>query len=286
MARPPHRRDPPRVELPDDWPACENEQINIQLGDCELYCKVRGQGTPLLFVHGFPVSGAMWRLAVERLGDGWRCIVPDLRGHGQSSVSEQVTIPRFADDLAELLDALDERTPAVIIGLSMGGIIAFEFYRRHRQRVRALVLCDTRANADTPEGAARREALAQKALREGSRAVADAMIDGVFAPGAAPELKAHWHTVMAQTLPAGMAAAARALAQRPESLSTLPQIDCPTLVVVGADDTLTPVESMREIHRLIRGSRLEVIPGAGHLPPVEQPDYFTRVLRSFLEEFA
>jgi 3-oxoadipate enol-lactonase len=257
--------------------------MNIPLGDCELYCDMRGQGAPLLFVHGFPVSGAMWRPTVQQLGGGWRSIVPDLRGHGQSGVSAQVTITRFADDLAELLDALNERRPAVIIGLSMGGIIAFEFYRRHRQRVRALVLCDTRANADTPEGAARREALAQTALQQGSRAVADAMIDGVFAPDAPPELKAHWHEVMAQTPPAGVAAAARALAQRRESFSTLAHIDCPTLVVVGADDALTPVESMREIHGRIRGSRLEVIPGAGHLPPVEQPDHFTRVLRSFLE---
>jgi 3-oxoadipate enol-lactonase len=260
--------------------------MNITLSDCELYCEVQGQGPPLLFVHGFPISGAMWRPTVERLGDGWRCIVPDLRGHGQSGASQQVTIARFADDLAELLDALNERDPAVIIGLSMGGIIAFEFYRRHRRRVRALVLCDTRANADTPEAAARREALAQTALREGSRAVADSMIDGVFAPDAPAELKAHWHAVMAQTPPVGVAAAARALAQRPESFSTLPQIDCPTLVVVGAVDTLTPVESMREIHRLIRGSRLEEIPGAGHLPPVEQPDHFTRGLRSFLNELA
>jgi pimeloyl-ACP methyl ester carboxylesterase len=256
------------------------------VSDCDLYYEDRGAGPPLLFVHGFPLSGEMWLPTVERLGIGWRCVVPDLRGHGRSGATEQVTIAQFADDLAALLDALDEQRPAVIIGLSLGGIIAFEFYRRHRNRVRALVLCDTRANAEPPEGIARREALAQSALRAGSRAVADAMIDGLFAPGAAPELKARWHAVMARTPPVGVAAAARALAQRAESFSTLPRIDCPTLVVVGAEDTLTPVESLREIHASIRGSCFEVIPGAGHLPPVEQPDRFASVLQDFLASLA
>jgi pimeloyl-ACP methyl ester carboxylesterase len=133
---------------------------------------------------------------------------------------------------------------------------------------------------------AKREAVAQTALRDGSQAVADAMIDGIFGRDAVAELKAQWRGLMARMPPAGVAAASRALAQRAESFSTLPQIDCPTLVVVGAEDALTPADSMREIHRQIRASRFEVIPGAGHVPPVEQPDHFARVLHSFLERLS
>jgi pimeloyl-ACP methyl ester carboxylesterase len=258
----------------------------IPIQSCLLYCDIRGDGPPVLFIHGFPLAGEMWRPTVERLGDRWRCIVPDLRGHGQSSVSESVTIAQFAADLAELLDKLGENQPAVVVGLSMGGIIAFDFFRRHRARVRALVLVDTRANAETAEGIARRNALADAALRDGSRVVADAMIDAVFAPGVSPALRAYWYDLMSRTPPAGVAAAARALARREESFSTLPQIDCRTLVVVGAEDSLTPVETLREIHEGIRGSRFAIIPAAGHLPPVEQPEQFAQVLQDFLERLA
>lgn len=258
--------------------------MRVRIDDCTLHCEVTGEGEPVLFVHGFPLSGEMWRPTAERLGDRFRAIIPDLRGHGQSETTAEVTIARFADDLAALLDALRERRPVVLAGLSLGGVIAFEFFRRHRDRLRALVLADTRANAETPEGVARREAMAQAAVRDGSKAVADAMIDTVFAPTAPRELREHWRGVMSHTPPLGVAAAARALAQRQESFSTLPKIDCPTLVVVGEADAITPVELMTELHRLIPGSRLRIIPGAGHVPPVEQPDQFAHALQSFLAD--
>ena len=260
--------------------------MRIRVADTMLYCECTGEGPPVLFVHGFPISGEMWRPAVERLGPRWRCIVPDLRGHGRSDVSESVTIAQFAEDLAALLDALDERRPVVLAGLSMGGIIAFEFFRRHRARLRALVLCDTRANAETPEGVARREGVAQTALCEGARAVVDQMLPDVFAPAFPAERRKHWGDVMSGTPAQGVAAAARALGQRRESFTTLPRIDCPTLVVAGDEDKITPPDTLREIHAAIPGARLAVIPGAGHVPPVETPDEFVSVLRGFLDEVA
>jgi 3-oxoadipate enol-lactonase len=259
--------------------------MRIQIAETALYCEVHGEGPPVLFVHGFPISGEMWRPTVERLGGRWRCIVPDLRGHGRSEVSETVTIARFADDLAEVLNAVGEPRPVALVGLSMGGIVAFEFFRRHRLRLRALVLCDTRASAETPEGIARREATAEAALRDGTQAVVDQMA-GLFGPAFPAEQRAYWTSLMAQTPARGAAAAARALAGRGESFSTLPQIDCPTLVVAGELDTFTPLETLREIHRGIPGSRFTVIPNAGHVPPVEQPDLFAAVLRDFLDDVA
>ncbi|HKQ49799.1 MAG TPA: alpha/beta hydrolase [Phycisphaerae bacterium] len=255
----------------------------IEIDNLALHCEVFGEGEPVLFIHGFPLSGEMWRGAAEALSDRWRCLVPDLRGHGRSAASAAASMARYADDLAAMLDKLREWRPVVVVGLSMGGYIAFEFYRRHRARVRAMVLCDTRAEADAPDGAAKREAMAQEVLKNGSRAAADVMVDKLFAPGVSPQLRQHWHDAMSRNPPVGVAAAARALATRPDSTSTLTTIDCPTLFVVGREDTLTPPAPMEAMARAIRGARLEIIEGAGHMPPVEQPGEFNRILRGFLE---
>lgn len=259
----------------------------VPVPGARLYCETRGgNGPPVLFVHGFPLSGEMWQPTVERLeraGD-WRMIVPDLRGHGRSEATAEASMARYADDLAGLLEALGESRPVVLVGLSMGGIIGFEFFRRHRARLGALVLVCTRANAEPPEGVARREATAQAALRDGSRAVADAMIGNLFAPGVAPELRQRWYDIMAATPATGAAAAARSLGARPDSIATLPRIDVPTLVVAGDSDAITPPEGLREIHAGIRGSRFVLLERAGHLTPVERPDAFAGALGAFLHE--
>jgi 3-oxoadipate enol-lactonase len=254
----------------------------VAIADTSLYCETIGDGPPLLFVHGFPLSGELWRETAEHLADRWTCIVPDLRGHGRSPATPNMTIARYADDLAELLDALGETKPVVLVGLSMGGIIAFDFFRRHRARLRALILVCTRANAEPPDGVARREALAQAVQRDGSRAAADAMIDNLLSPDESPELKRRWHALMSATPPVGVAAAARALATREDFFPTLPRIDVPTLVVAGAQDAITPPEGLREVHERIPGSEFEIIANAGHLPPVERPEEFVRRLREFL----
>ncbi len=257
--------------------------MRIRVDHCELYCEATGDGPPVLFVHGFPLSGEMWRPTVQRLS-GLRCIVPDLRGHGRSDATPDATISIYADDLAALLDGLGETRPVALVGLSLGGIIAFEFFRRHRRRLRALAIVDARAAAETPEGAARREAMIADVLREGSRAAAAAMIDNLFAAGVDPALRQTWHDVMAGTPPVGVVAAIRAIRDRPDALPLLAKIDCPALVVVGEHDAITPPEMLREIHAAIPGARFELIRGAGHMPPVEQPDRFAQVLAGFLAE--
>jgi len=253
------------------------------IDNLQIHCDVLGDGEPILFIHGFPLSNELWRAAAQGLSERWRCILPDLRGHGRSAATPEVSMAHYADDLAALLDKLREWRPAVIIGMSMGGYIAFEFFRRHRNRVRALVLCDTQANADTPEAVARREALAQAVMNDGSIVAADAMVPRLFAAGASVELRQKWQSIISNSPPVGVAAAARALARRPDSNPTLAEIDCPTLVVVGQEDTLTPPSLAEELRRAIRGSRLEIIPAAGHMSPVEQPASFNSVLRTFLD---
>lgn len=257
--------------------------MQATIDNISIYYDILGKGRPILFAHGFPLSGEMWKPVAEKLADRYRCIIPDLRGHGRSGVTPEASIPRHADDLAALLESIGEVRPVVLVGLSMGGMIAFDFFRRHRDRLRALVLCDTRVNAEPPEGVAKREAVAQAALKDGSKTAADAMIKSLFAPSAPAQLKARWHAIMSKTDPVGVAAAARALAGRPDSVPTLPLIDCPTLIIYGREDTLTAPSIGEEIQRGVAGSKLELIPNAGHMAPVEQPDLVAASLRRFLE---
>jgi 3-oxoadipate enol-lactonase len=138
-----------------------------------LYYEVHGSGDPILFVHGFLLSGELWRPLVPALSKRFRLVIPDLRGHGRSEASARVTMARFADDLAMLLDAIGEDRPVVLVGMSMGGYICFEFHRRQSQRVRAVVLANTRAQGDDPENVDLRREMARRVMREGSRIVAE-----------------------------------------------------------------------------------------------------------------
>jgi 3-oxoadipate enol-lactonase len=134
---------------------------------------IHGAGEPVLFVHGFSLSGALWQPVVEPLSGRFKLIIPDLRGHGGSGIGGEASMQRYAADLAALLDEIAEARPVVLVGHSMGGYIAFEFFRRHPERVRALVLVNTRAQADSREAARGRHDIADRVLREGSQVVAD-----------------------------------------------------------------------------------------------------------------
>ena len=240
---------------------------------------------PILFLHGFPLAGEMWRATAERIHtDGWRCIIPDLRGHGRSDATAEVSIQAFADDLAGLLENIGESRPVVLCGLSMGGVIAFEFYRRHNERVRALILCDCRATPETETGKAERLDVAHRVLEHGSPVIANEMITTLIAPSQNKPLREYWRDLMSSTNPIGVAAALRALAERPDSTATLAKIDVPTLLVFGARDVITPPDVGRQMQAAIPNARLELIPNAGHLPPIEQTDPYVEVLRQFLSE--
>lgn len=246
--------------------------------------EVHGEGAPVLFVHGFPLSGEMWKASAAELKSTYKVIVPDLRGHGGSEATKEASMADYANDLAGLLNHLKETRPAVVVGLSMGGYVAMEFYRRHRKHVRALALVDTRAEADTPEGAKGRKETAEKVLKDGSKVVADAMVGKLFAPDVAAGLKEKWQATMAGTPPQGVAAALHAMAGRIDSTSTLQSIEVPVLIVVGDKDVITPPELAQKMNAAAKGSRLEVIAGAGHMAPVEKPEVFNPILKKFLAE--
>ncbi len=258
--------------------------MNSVINGIDVHYEVQGAGPPVLFVHGFPLSHRLWTPMVERLGDDYMLIMPDLRGLGQTEATDTCTMAMFADDLKALLDSLDVTEPVVVVGLSMGGYVAFEFFRRHRLSVRAFVLADTRCQADPPEIVETRATVATRVLDEGSKVVADGMIDLLFAPGTPETLRKEWHEIMAASSPVGVAAALDAMAKRVDSTATLPQIYVPTLVIVGENDAITPPRDAEFMQAAIPNAQLEIIPEVGHMTPVEAPQRFAEALKRFLSD--
>ncbi|MYT73630.1 MULTISPECIES: alpha/beta fold hydrolase [unclassified Streptomyces] len=245
-----------------------------------------GDGVPVVLVHGHPFNRSLWRHQTGALtAAGYRVLVPDLRGYGESEVTEgKVPLSRFADDVLALLDhaGVDR---AVVGGVSMGGQIAMEFHRRHPHRTSALVLSDTSAPAETPEGREFRARLADRLLAEGMSGYADEVIDKMLAAynvTTLPQVAADVLAMMRATDPRGAAAALRGRAERPDYRESLAAARVPALVVVGADDVYTPVAEAEAIARLVPDATLAVIEGAGHLPGAEQPERFNTVLLDFL----
>jgi 3-oxoadipate enol-lactonase len=250
-----------------------------------LAVEVRGEGPAVLFVHGYPLDHSIWRDQIDGL-DGYRRIAPDLRGMGQSDAPDLgYGMAIYAADLAALLDTLGVED-VVLCGLSMGGYVAFEFLRTWRDRVRGLVLLSTRAEADNAETRRARDAAAAVARERGSSAVAESMLPKVLSPttiSGQPQVAERVRELMAGTPVPGIVGALAAMRDRSSSESLLPTLaGLPTLVLAGEADGLTPPDQARVLAQLIPGARLSIIPGAGHLPPVEHPAATTQALREFL----
>jgi 3-oxoadipate enol-lactonase len=261
----------------------------ISVGSASLNVLDQGRGSPLLLVHGFPLDSTMWREQVSELSKTFRVLVPDLRGFGQSSpVSGDdavVTMAHFADDLAAMLSAMGIAGPVALCGLSMGGYVAFQFAARHADKLGRLILCDTKAAADTKEAGENRHKLAAKVLSEGSQAAADAMLPKLFSKRAieaqAPYVE-EMRQVILRTQPRTIAAALRGMAAREDFTAQLETIDVPTLVLCGAEDVITPPAEMRPIAAAIGGAEYCEVPAAGHMSPLEDPRTVNQAIRKFL----
>lgn len=250
----------------------------------------RGQGPPIVLVHGFPLDHTMWNDQIEALASRHRVLAVDLRGFGRSGVTVgTVTMRQFADDLAALLDGLSITDQIVFCGLSMGGYVAWQFWQNYTQRVRALILCDTRAIADTPEVARGRLQMADRVTTEGPGPLVDAMMPKLFGRPTVenhPEVVDSLRRVMLSADPRGVAAAARGMAERPDATEMLGRIDCPSLVVVGQYDAISTVDEMRTVAEAIPGSQLSVIAGSGHMSPMEKPAEVNASILDFLDTVA
>jgi 3-oxoadipate enol-lactonase len=241
-----------------------------------------GAGQPILFIHAFPLHSASWERQLAAFSPHHRVIAPDLRGLGATARgSGAASLDPHADDIAALLGHL-EIEKATVVGLSMGGYISFALWRRHRERIAALILADTRAGADTEEGKQGREKNAHLAEAQGPGAIADQMLPKLLSPNAPAALRDQVRGIIESNDRAGIAAALRAMAARPDSTPLLATTDVPTLVMVGAEDALTPPSEAAAMFDAIPGCRLAELPAAGHLSNMEAPEAFNQALEDFL----
>jgi pimeloyl-ACP methyl ester carboxylesterase len=249
---------------------------------------IAGEGEAIVLIHGHPFDHTMWQPQIDAFSGRYQVIVPDLRGYGKSGLPEG-GVSRFEDystDILQLLDILRVDNFHVA-GLSMGGQLAMEVYRQAPSRVKSLILADTFATLDTPEAKKARNDGADRMLREGMGGYANESIHKMIKAehvSTMPGVAAHVMRMMTTTNPKGAAMAMRARSERIDYLNeVLPQIKVPVLIVVGRQDEFTPVAKAEEMHAAIRGSKLVVIEDAGHMPNLEHPEAFNKIMLDFLE---
>ncbi len=258
---------------------------NFRSGDAQLVYEIAGSGPDVVLLHPFPLHHQFWDGALEQLATRYRVFLPDLRAHGDSEAGDgPVTMQKLADDLDRLCREF-EVTRAIFVGVSIGGYTLFEFWRRHRERVRALVLANTRAGAETAEGRASRLAIADKVLEEGASGFVNELVSRLASPATVtnrPDIVDSARAMARKMSPADIAAVQRGMADRPDSIPTLATIAVPTLVIAGEDDSV-PLAELELMHQHIPGSQLRVIANAGHYAAMERPAEFGRLLRTFFD---
>jgi pimeloyl-ACP methyl ester carboxylesterase len=265
--------------------------MHIDVNGLRLAYDDSGGGGPqdaptLLFIHGYPLNRRIWQPQLEGLSGAARVLALDLRGHGESQiVPGPYWMDTLAGDCAAFLDALGISRPVVVCGLSMGGYVAMAFYRQYELRIAGLILSATRAGADTEQARANRDKAAHLAREEGPLAVAESMLPKMLAPKTydrKPELVESVRKIMESTPVEAIEGDLIGMRERPDSMETLKEVLAPTLILHGADDQIIPVKEAEAMHRAVSHSDLELIPNAGHLLNLEQPEMFNHAVRFFL----
>lgn len=269
----------------------------FQLNDIDMAAKVCGEGRTVVFVHGFPFDHTVWEPIIDILsgisgiGGRFRFIAPDMRGFGETdSPPGTNSMELMADDIAELLDSLglpqDEQI--ILAGLSMGGYVLMQFFRKYQGRLAGAIFCNTKTEADSDRAAQGRRIMAAALTPHGLADLADSMIPKLFCTQTFQYKReivlALRERIQKQDVP-GIAAAARGMADRPDTSCLLPEMKIPVLVVSGQNDSISPPESMQKMAAAIPGSEFAVIPNSGHLPMLENPNSLSEVIAGFLRRF-
>ncbi|HEX8552269.1 MAG TPA: alpha/beta fold hydrolase [Abditibacteriaceae bacterium] len=245
-----------------------------------------GSGSPLVFLHAFPLGPAQWKEQIALFSLTRRCIALAAPGLGSDAFSSPPSLDEYAEDLAHLLDSLKINEPIVLCGLSLGGYTAQIFAHRFPERLRALVLCDTRAGADDAATRQKRDETIAFTLSHTTAEIWERLHPNLFGDTSLqsrPKTVEAAQQIALHHAPAAFAAATAALRDRPDMKAWLPEIRVPTLLIFGAEDKLAPPEEIAAL-QTIRGARLETIDGAGHLANLEAPDAFNDVLAKFFTE--
>jgi 3-oxoadipate enol-lactonase len=261
--------------------------MQISLRDFTMEYDEKGSGVPVIFIHGYPLNRRMWEPQVEALSDMARVIAPDLRGHGRSEVVPGMnTMDAMAKDIKELIENLDIQEPVVLAGLSMGGYISFAFYRSYPELVKGMILAATRASADHIDTKVSREEAAAIALERGSDAIIEMQLPKMLAPitlETKPKIVERAREIMSDISVQTIVGDLRGMLNRQDSTPLLKNIDCPVLVLQGADDPLIPMQEFDLMKNEIGNARSKIIPEAGHLLNLEQPEQFNEAVREFIQ---
>jgi 3-oxoadipate enol-lactonase len=258
----------------------------VKSGDAEIVYEAFGSGPPVVLLHPFPVNRAFWKPAAQALMTRYRVILPDLRGHGDSELGEgPATMEKHAQDLARILDQEDVGR-ALFLGVSIGGYVLFEFWRRFRGRVAGLGLCNTKAGADTVDVRANRAKSAAEVLERGTEPFFEGLVPvlmGKTTVNTRPDLVDGALTMMRRMSPEDVAGVLRGMAERPDSVETLKTMDVPTLVLTGDEDAATGIEEAEIMRKNIRGAETKVVARAGHYSPWEQAEEVGMIVRQFAD---
>ncbi|HEY7615660.1 MAG TPA: alpha/beta fold hydrolase [Terriglobales bacterium] len=258
----------------------------VRSGDAEIFYQVLGEGPPVILLHPFPTNHEFWLPAAQALLARYRIILPDLRGHGESGIGEgPATMEKHAADIARVMDDADIGR-AAMVGVSIGGYALFEFWRRYRGRVAALVLSNTKAQADTAEGRTARLQTAADVLEGGVEPFLDSMVPkllGDTTRRTRPDLVEGARRMMLMMSPEDVSQVQQGMAERPDSLPTLKTINVPTMIVAGDEDFLTPVADAELMRQNIPGGQVSVVPRAGHFAAWEHPEEVGKIVRRFLD---
>lgn len=252
-----------------------------------LSYETSGLGIPVVLIHAFPLSSSMWKPQIKNLERKGKMIVLDLPGFGKSPYEAKTTVPKMAQEAALLLDSLKVTGPVMMAGLSMGGYVAFEFFRQFPTRVKALGLFSTRAGADTPEAHEKRIKTAEQILKDGLEDFFKKTVPNLVGKSTQesnPKLLREIMEMISSNSREGVAAGLLAIAGRRDSTDLLASIKCPTLIIAGDEDTLIPFSESEAMHTQIKGSQFHLIPKAGHLVNLEQPEAFQKVFEKFLAQ--
>ena len=248
-----------------------------------------GKGTLRTYVllHAFPIGANQWEPQMRSIPGGWRLITPDLRGFGGSTEMDSLSALSIADFAADLVDLLNELdvARAVVGGSSMGGYATLAFLQAAADRVDGLVLANTRSGADSPEARANRRNMLALVDRDGPSGVARELMTkllGKTTRESNPDIEANVRRLIKQQSPVAIRGAIHRMMHRPDSTPLLAKVKVPTLVITGEEDELIPVDESRAIAAAVPGASLVVIPRAGHLSNLEQPDAFNHELNAFL----
>lgn len=241
--------------------------------------------TPVIFIHGFPYNSTMWAQQIKKLKESYYCIAYDVRGLGDTPPGDgQFTMEMFVDDLFSVMDSLDLEKP-VVVGFSMGGYITLRATEREPDRFRAIILCDTKAEADDDAGRIKRAGAISTIDKDGMDKFASDFVPMTFGNNAPKQIPESYNNILDQATnesPIGVKGCLLAMAARTDTSSVLENIQAPTLLIVGEQDTLTPPDVMQAMHEKISNSELITVSGSGHMTPIEKPDIATQSMEDFL----